>query len=173
MEQICEGFDRAIRVEELEDSSLRARKLTETTKRMIGSPNYFQKFGRPQKIDDLNDHRLLHHSNQANGSVWKVIAPSGEKREKRTAGWLKVNDGQSLLNAAVSGLDIAYRPSVLLALLAEAKRQGLLQEAIPGLPVKILGICAVYPPGRFTQPRVRAFIDFLARRYMDKGPDNC
>ena len=173
VELICEGFDRAIRVEELEDSSLRASKLTETTKRMIGSPNYFQKFGRPQKIDDLNDHRLLHHSNQANGSVWKVIAPSGEKREKRTAGWLKVNDGQSLLNAAVSGLDIAYRPSVLLALLAEAKRQGLLQEAIPGLPVKILGICAVYPPGRFTQPRVRAFIDFLARRYMDKGPDNC
>ena len=49
----------AIRVGELEDSSLRARKLTETTKRMIGSPNSFQKFGRPQKIDDLNDHKLL------------------------------------------------------------------------------------------------------------------
>jgi hypothetical protein len=69
VEQISEGFDRAIRVEELEDSSLRARKLTETTKRMIASPNYFQKLGRPQKIDDLNDHKLLHHSNQANRSV--------------------------------------------------------------------------------------------------------
>ena len=170
MELISEGFDMAIRVEELEDSSLRAPKLTETTKRMIGSPNYFQKLGRPQKIGDLNDHRLLHHSNQANRNVWKVIAPSGEKRQVRTAGWLTVNDGQSLLNAAVSGLGIAYCPSVLLA---EAKRQGLLQEAIPGLPVGILGICAVCPPGRFTQPKVRAFIDFLARRYMDKGPENC
>ena len=78
VELISEGFDMAIRVGELEDSSLRARKLTETTKRMIGAPSYFQKFGRPQKIDDLNDHKLLHYSNQANGNVWKITAPSGD-----------------------------------------------------------------------------------------------
>jgi DNA-binding transcriptional LysR family regulator len=168
VELISEGFDMAIRVGELEDSSLRARKLTETTKRMIGSPNSFQKFGRPQKIDDLNDHKLLQYSNQAKGNAWKVIALSGKKGQVRTAGWLTVNDGQSLLNAAVSGLGIACLPSVRFA---EAKRQGLVEEAIPGLPVGILGICAVCPPGRFTQPKVRAFIDFPARRYMDKGPD--
>ena len=103
VELISEGFDLAIRVGELEDSSLRARKLTETTRRMIASPSYFQKHGRPLKIDDLNDHKLLHYSNQANGNVWKLTAPSGEKRQVRTAGWLTVNDGQSLLNAAVSG----------------------------------------------------------------------
>jgi DNA-binding transcriptional LysR family regulator len=168
VELISEGFDLAIRVGELEDSSLRARKLTETTKRMIASPSYFQKYGRPMKIDDLNDHKLLHYSNQANGNVWKLTAPSGEKRQVRTAGWLTVNDGQSLLNAAVSGLGIAYLPSFLYA---DAMKDGLVEEAIPGLPVETLGIYAVYPPGRFTQPKVRAFIDFLARRYMDKGPD--
>ena len=59
----------AIRVGELEDSSLRARKLTETTKRMIASPDYFKKFGQPERIDDLNDHKLLHYSNQAAGNV--------------------------------------------------------------------------------------------------------
>jgi DNA-binding transcriptional LysR family regulator len=80
-----------------------------------------------------------------------------------------VNDGQSLLNAAVSGLGIAYLPSFLYA---DAMRQGLVEEAIPGLPVEVLGHLCVYPPGRFTQPKVRAFIDFLAKRYMDKGPDN-
>jgi DNA-binding transcriptional LysR family regulator len=169
VELISEGFDMAIRVGELEDSTLRARKLTETTKRMIGAPSYFQKFGRPQKIDDLNDHKLLHYSNQANGNVWKITAPSGEKRQVRSVGWLTVNDGQSLLNAAISGLGIAYLPSFLYA---DAMRQGLVEEAIPGLPVEVLGIYAVYPPGRFTQPKVRAFIDFLARRYADKGPDN-
>jgi len=103
------------------------------------------------KIDDLNDHKLLHYSNQANGNVWKLTA-----------------DGQSLLNAAVSGLGIAYLPSFLYA---DAMKDGLVEEAIPGLPVETLGIYAVYPPGRFTQPKVRAFIDFLARRYIDKGPD--
>ena len=51
-------------------------------------------------------------------------------------------------------------------------RDGLVEEAIPGLPTEVLGIYAVYPPGRFTQPKVRAFIDFLAKQLMDKGPDN-
>jgi DNA-binding transcriptional LysR family regulator len=86
----------------------------------------------------------------------------------RTAGWLTVNDGQSLLNAAISGLGIAYLPSFLYA---DAMKQGLVEEAINDLPVETLGIYAVYPPGRFTQPKVRAFIDFLANAFANKGPD--
>jgi len=168
VELISEGFDMAIRVGELEDSSLRARKLTETTKRMIASPDYFKKFGRPLKIDDLNDHKLLHYSNQAAGNVWKITAPSGEKRQVRTAGSLTVNDGQSLLNAAVGGLGIAYLPSFLYA---DYLREGLLEDAIPDLPVETQGIYAVYPPGRYTQPKVRAFIDFLVDKFREKGPD--
>ena len=168
VELISEGFDMAIRIGELEDSTLRARKLTETTKRMVGSPDYFKKYGRPQKIDDLNEHKLLHYSNQANNAVWKLTAPSGEKRQVRTAGWLTVNDGQSLLNAAISGLGIAYLPSFLYA---EALAEGLVEEAIPDLPIDTQGIYAVYPPGRFTQPKVRAFIDFLVQAFVDKGPD--
>jgi DNA-binding transcriptional LysR family regulator len=168
VELISEGFDMAIRIGELEDSTLRARKLTETTIRMIASPDYFKKFGRPSKIDDLNEHTLLHYSNQANSAVWKLTAPSGEKRQVRTSGWLTVNDGQSLLNAAISGLGIAYLPSFLYA---DAMQNGLVEEAIPDLPVEKQGIYAVYPPGRFTQPKVRAFIDFLVRAFADKGPD--
>ncbi len=169
VELISEGFDMAIRIGELEDSTLRARKLTETTRRMIASPDYFKKFGRPTKIDDLNEHKLLHYSNQANSAVWKLTAPSGEKRQVRTSGWLTVNDGQSLLNAAISGLGIAYLPSFLYA---DSMQKGLVEEAIPDLPVETQGIYAVYPPGRFTQPKVRAFIDFLVQAFADKGPDN-
>jgi DNA-binding transcriptional LysR family regulator len=156
----------AVRIGELEDSTLRARKLAATTKRMIASPSYFQRFGRPMRIDDLNEHKLLHYSNQSNGNLWKVTAPSGEKRQIRTSGWLTVNDGQSLLNAAVAGLGIAYLPTFLYA---DAMRDGLVEEAIPDLPVDPLGIYAVYPPGRFTQPKVRAFIDFLVRKFADKS----
>ena len=168
VELISEGYDMAIRVGDLEDSSLRARKLTETAQRMIGSPTYFERYGRPQRIDDLNDHKLLHYANSASTAVWKLTAPSGEKRQVRTAGWLTVNDGQSLLNAAISGLGIAYLPSFLYA---DALRAGQVEEAMPDLPVEVLGIYAVYPPGRFTQPKVRAFIDFLVGRFADKGPD--
>jgi len=169
VELISEGFDMAIRVGEMEDSSLRARKLCETQKRMIAAPRYFEKFGRPEKIDDLNDHKLLHYSNQSSGNVWKITAPSGEKRQVRTAGWLTVNDGQSLLNAAVGGLGIAYLPSFLYA---EPMRRGLLVDAIPDLPYETQGIYAVYPPGRYTQPKVRAFIDFLVDQFRERGADD-
>ncbi len=169
VELISEGFDLAVRIGELEDSTLRARKLCETNRRMIASPEYFEKYGRPQKIDDLNEHKLLHYSNNSAGNVWKLTAPSGEKRQVRTAGWLTVNDGQSLLNAAISGLGIAYLPSFLYA---EAMERGEVMEAIPELPMETQGIFAVYPPGRFTQPKVRAFIDFLVHAFAEKGPDN-
>ncbi|SDW80056.1 LysR family transcriptional regulator [Litoreibacter albidus] len=168
VELISEGFDLAIRIGEMEDSSLRARKLTETTKRLIASPAYFEQFGRPEKIDDLNNHKLLHYSNQSAGNVWKITAPSGEKRQVRTQGWLTVNDGQSLLNACVSGLGIAYLPSFLYA---DALRQGLVEEAMPELPKETQGIYAVYPPGRYTQPKVRTFIDFLVEAFKEKGPE--
>ncbi|MEJ1999490.1 MAG: LysR family transcriptional regulator [Maritimibacter sp.] len=169
VELISEGFDMAIRVGELEDSSLRARKIAETTRRMVASPNYFQKYGRPMRIDDLNEHKLLHYSSQASGNVWKIPAASGELRQVRTAGWLSVNDGQSLLNAAIAGLGIAYLPSFLYA---DAMAKGLVEDAIPELPQDVQNIYAVYPPGRFTQPKVRAFIDFLVNVFADKGPDN-
>ncbi len=101
-------------------------------------------------------------------AVWKLTAPSGEKRQVRTAGWLTVNDGQSLLNACVGGLGIAYLPSFLYA---DAMAQGLVEVAIPDLPIETQGIYAVYPPGRFTQPKVSAFIDYLVHTLADKGPD--
>lgn len=169
VELISEGFDVAVRIGELEDSTLRARKLTETVKRMVASPKYIQQFGHPQKIDDLNEHKLLHYSSQSSGSVWRLTAPSGEKRQVRTAGWLSVNDGQSLLNAAISGLGIAYLPSYLYA---DALKSGEVVDAMPSLPDEVQGVYAVYPPGRFTQPKVRAFIDFLVASFAEKGPMN-
>ena len=159
----------AIRIGEMEDSSLRARKISQTTQRLIASPKYFQQHGRPMRIDDLSEHRLLHFSNQASANVWKIAAPSGEVRQVRGAGWLTVNDGQSLLNAAVKGMGIAYLPSYLYH---DAMAQGLVEDVIPELPRMTLGIHAVYPPGRYTQPKVRAFIDFLVERFADRGPDD-
>jgi len=167
VELVAEGFDLAVRIGDLEDSSLRARKLATADKMMIASPGYLQEYGRPARIDDLNAHKLLHYSNQSSGNVWRVTAPSGEKRQVRSAGWLTVNDGQSLLNAALGGLGIAFLPEFLCG---EALRDGTLVPAIEGQAPEVQGIYAVYPPGRYTQPKVRAFIDFLVDSFRDRGP---
>ena len=71
--------------------------------------------------------------------------------------------------ARIAGLGIAYLPSFLYA---DAMSAGMVEEAIPELPIETQGIFAVYPPGRFTQPKVRAFIDFLVHSFADKGPDS-
>lgn len=167
VELTSEGFDMAVRVGEVDDSTLKARKLAETTRRMVASPGYFRKYGRPERIDDLNEHRLLHYSAQGGNAVWRLTAPSGEKRQVRTAGGLSVNDGQSLLNATISGLGIAYLPSFLYA---KSMADGLVEDAIPDLPHEPLGIYAVHPQGRYTQPKVRAFTDFLAQHFAGTGP---
>ena len=70
-----------------------------------------------------------------------------------------------MLNAAIAGLGIAYLPNYLYA---QAMEDGLIEEAMPALPVETQGIYAVYPPGRFTQPKVRAFIDFLVEAFSSK-----
>ena len=168
VEMISEGFDMAIRVGALEDSSLRARHLADTARKLVGAPAYFEKHGRPQTIDDLDGHRLLHQATDAQGAGWKITDPSGELRQVRSAGCLTVNDGQSLLNAAIAGLGIAYLPAFLYT---DALRQGLVEEAMSGLPAEVQGIYAVYPQGRFVQPKVRAFIDFLVRHFANKGPE--
>ena len=167
VELISEGFDVAIRMGEMEDSTLKARRICDTTMRMIGSPAYFAAHGHPERIEDLNEHRLLHFSNEAQGNVWKLLAPSGERRFVRSTGALTVNDGQALLKAAIGGFGIAFLPSFLFG---EALRAGEVEEAMPHLPMEIQSLHAVYPPGRYTQPKLRAFIDFLVDQFKDKGP---
>jgi DNA-binding transcriptional LysR family regulator len=169
IELISEGYDAAIRVGEMEDSTLRARKIADCTLRMVASPKYLAAHGRPRRIDDLSIHKLLHYSNQANNSVWKMTSHSGEKRHVLTTGSLTVNDGQSLLNAAINGLGIAYLPSFLYYAALET---GLVEDVMPELPKERQGIYVVYPPGKYTQPKVRAFIDFLAETFAKKGPDH-
>ncbi|MDB9856990.1 LysR family transcriptional regulator [Amylibacter sp.] len=166
---LSEGFDLAIRIGEMQDSSLRARKLADTSMRVIGSPKYFYEHGVPQKIDDLAQHKLLHFSNQSSGNSWKITSASGEKRLIRAGGALTVNDGQSLLQAAEAGLGIAYLPSFLYH---EAVEYGRLKAVLPDLPVEQLGIHVVYPPGLYTQPKLRAFIDFLVEHFKNKGPED-
>ena len=147
IELISEGYDAAIRIREMEDSTLRARKIADSTLRMVASPKYLEVHGRPRRIDDLSAHKLLHYSNQSNNAVWKMTSLSGEKRHVRTTGSFTVNDGQSLLNAAINGLGIAYLPSFLYH---TAMDTGLVEDVMPELPKERQGIYVVYPPGKFT-----------------------
>ena len=160
---LSEGFDAAIRVGQLYDSPLRARKLTETTIRMVASPDYLEKNGTPKRLEELNAHKLLHYSNHPASSVWKIMSATGELWQIRAVGSLSVNHGQSLLNAAINGLGIAYLPNFLYA---DALREQKIVDVMPHLPRDNQGIYFIYPEDRITQPKVRAFMGFLEHAFL-------
>ncbi|MEP2027950.1 MAG: LysR family transcriptional regulator [Paracoccaceae bacterium] len=168
VELVSEGFDMAIRMGEPDNSSLRSCLLTKTRKVMVASPSYIQRSGRPLKIDDLCEHKLLHYSNPASDAVWKLKSATGETRQVYTAGWLTVNDGQSLLNAAISGLGIAYLPTYLCA---EALESGQVENINLATSNDAQGIFAVYPSNSFVQPKVRAFVNFLRHSFAGDSPN--
>ena len=169
VELIAEGFDMAIRIGTLADSSLKARKLASARGVLAASPAYLEANGTPRTIDDLTEHRLLHYSQLSTGNFWRLRGPSGEERQVRVGGRLTVNNGEALMKAAEAGLGIAQVPAFILG---DAVTSGRLIEVLPGRPPEILGIYAVYPQARFPQPKLRAFVDFLADRFKGKGPND-
>jgi DNA-binding transcriptional LysR family regulator len=169
VELVAEGFDLAIRIGVLADSSLRARKLADVRRVLAASPAYLAEMGVPETIDDLNGHRLLHYSHLAGGNFWRLRGRSGEERQVRVGGRLTANNGESLMKAAEAGLGIALLPSFILG---AALRTGRLVEVLPDREPELLGVHALYPESPFPQPKLRAFIDFLAERFRGIGPDD-
>lgn len=167
VELVSEGFDLAIRIGTLADSSLKARKLAETRTLLAAAPSYLAEHGAPRSLDDLSSHRLLQYSNLATGNTWRLRSATGEERHVRVAGRLVVNNGEALMRAAEAGLGIALLPDFMLG---DALVTGRLAEVLPARPHIPLGVHAVYPQGRFPQPKLRAFVDFLAETYRTFGP---
>lgn len=168
VELLAEGFDLAIRIGTLADSSLKAKKLAETRTIIVASPAYVSEASVPRTIDDLNDHRLLHYSQLSTGNFWRLHTSAGEERQIRVGGRLTVNNGEALMRAAEAGLGIAQVPSFMLG---DALASGRLVELLPDRPRELLGVYAVYPQGRFPQPKLRAFIDFLSDHFKKSGAD--
>jgi DNA-binding transcriptional LysR family regulator len=159
VELVAEGFDMAVRIGNLADSSLKARKLAEARGLLVASPEYLAREGAPASIDELTSHHLLHYSNQSTGNFWRLRAPSGEERQVRVGGRLTANNGDALLKAAEAGIGIALVPSFAIG---DALTSGRVVQVLPQAMPEPLGIHAVYPPGPFPQPKLRALIDFLA-----------
>lgn len=167
VELVAEGFDLAIRIGALPDSSLKARKLTETHLFLVASPAYLARRGAPRTLEELAGHNLLHYSNLASGSGWRLRGAAGEERTVRAVGRLTVNNGDALLRAAADGLGVAMTPAFIGA---DALRGGEVVEVLPEARPDPLGIWAIYPAGRFPQPKLRVFIDFLVERFRGAGP---
>jgi DNA-binding transcriptional LysR family regulator len=159
---VGEGFDLAVRIGHLEDSSLIARRLTATRMVVCASPTYLE--GRPRVVrpSDLLDHDCLLYAQQVGGTAWRFA--DGET--VTVTGRLRSDSGDALLAAALAGWGVAQLPDFYLA---EPLASGALVPLLEEFEPEPLGVWAVYPQRRHLSVKVRLAVDRLAERLAPDG----
>jgi LysR family transcriptional regulator, regulator for bpeEF and oprC len=160
---IEEGIDVAVRLGVLHDSSLIARRLTAAQYRLVGTPGYFAKHGKPKSLDDVPKHNCLAFTSRDTRLTrdWRFL--SGKSETTLTPrGTMSFSDGGALCEAACSGYGLAQMHDYYLDTeIARGKLVSVLDQFKPQPDP----IWLVYPPTRHLTPKVRAFVDFMTARF--------
>ncbi|MCK8456961.1 LysR family transcriptional regulator [Sphingomonas faeni] len=159
---VAEGFDIALRIAELPDSSLRARRLCTIQAHLVAAPRYLEANGTPTHPAQLGEHKLFGYSNVV--GPWRFQGPGGAEVSVRAEGPLTANSGEAIVPALVAGLGIARLPDFIIdAYLATGALTTILPEWAPA-PI---GLHLLTPPSPLRPARVEALIEFLTRRLRD------
>ena len=155
-----EGFEAAIRIGQLPDSSLIARPLAPYRLMICASPDYLARRGTPRHPAELSQHDCLSFSPAALAH-WRLTGEDGVCSVP-VSGRLQVNHGQALRVAALHGMGIVLQPAFLLETDVRAGRlvQLFPTHALPSRPLSV-----VYLPDRYRSPKLRSFVDFLVERF--------
>jgi DNA-binding transcriptional LysR family regulator len=163
---IGEGFDAAIRIATLPDSSLLARRLCDMPRHVVASPAYFEKHGRPTHPADLADHSCLGYTYLSTPGVWHFSNAAGETASVRPSGPLRANNGDAVLPTLLAGLGIADLPAFICG---EALASGELEAVLTDWSQSPSGVYLVTPPGGPRPARVEVLLDYLAKRLGRAG----
>ena len=151
---IDEGYDLAIRLGQLEDSSMMAKRLGSRTQYVCASPVYVSTFGIPHSLSELEQHNCL----LGTLDYWR-FQENGKTRNVRVKGNLSCNSGHALVDAAIKGIGIIQLPDYyVLPYLEDGQLIPLLEQNRQ--PDE--GIWALYPHNRHLSPKVRMLLDYLS-----------
>jgi len=150
---IRDGFDLAIRLGTMKDSSLLARRLCERTEYVCASPAYFEAHGVPHTLNELQDHNCL----EGTSSTW-LFQENNHRREWRIKGNWKSNSGPAVLEAVKQGLGIAQLPDYYVKPLLDS---GELISILNQYRYPLSGVWLVYPKARQQVPRLKLLCDYL------------
>ena len=162
LDVIEEGFDLAVRIGHLEDSSLIARRLAPVRMALCAAPDYVARHGAPQVPADLAQHNCLIYTYAAAQSEWRFTDGEGKEHAAHITGRLLANNGDLLRVAALQGQGVALGPTFILG---DDLRAGTLIRLLPTYTPPEVGLYAVYPPSRHLSTKVRSFVDFLVTRF--------
>jgi DNA-binding transcriptional LysR family regulator len=159
---IAGGIDVAIRIADLPDSSLIARRLCPVRRWVVGAPEYFARHGRPMGPSDLRQHACLGYEYLATGETWRFTDANGNEEAVRVKGPLAANNADALTFALEQGCGVALQPDFLVW---EALRDGRLETALDDWSAPELALHLITPPGGPRPARVAVLLELLARRF--------
>ena len=158
-----EGYDLAVRIARLPNSSLVSRKLASTRLVLCASPGYLKKHGKPKHPSELANHTVLSYSLLATGDNWNFNGPEGAV-SVTVKPIMRTNSGDTCIAAARKHKGVVLQPSFMVN---SDLQSGALVELMPSYRSIEFGIFAVYPTRQYVSPKVRALIDFLAKALKD------
>lgn len=156
-----EGVDVAIRISELVDSTLIARRLAPTRIVVCATPDYLEKRGHPLHPDDLLEHCCIVDRNFRNGSNWK-FQENGKEKYVSVDGRIIVNNAESVRKIVLADSGIALIPSFVIG---QDIKQGRLKILLPEYEGSNLGLYAIYAHNKYLAAKVRVFVDFCIQRF--------
>lgn len=164
VEIIEEGFDVAIRIGKLPDSSLVARKLAPMRRYVCATPEYFETYGRPKHPNDLAAHNCLLYTYEATGTRWRLKGPDGPVTVQ-VSGSLHVNNGDFIRQVVLCGAGVGFLPGFIVD---TDIREGRVQAVLEEWSESDAAVFAVYPHRRHVAAKVRSFVDFMAERFAKR-----
>src|SRR5277367_1736171 len=159
---IGEGFDAALRIARLPDSSLIARRLCAVARHTVAAPSYLKRYGRPTHPMHLAQHKCFGYAYLSTPDVWHYTNAAGEQANVRPGGPLRVNNGEAVMPALVAGLGIADLPDFIVG---EAIASGEVEVILKGWHQPEGAVHLVTPPGGPRPARVEVLAEFLAAKF--------
>lgn len=153
LDLVAEGYDLAVRLGKLEDSTLMARRLASRTLYVCASPAYLSARGTPHSLSELAHHNCL----LGNLDYWR-FQEAGQPRNVRVSGNIRCDSGRALLDAVLKGIGIVQLPGYYVK---RALDSGALVPLLTHYQEDDDGIWAVYPHNRHLSPKVRMLLDFF------------
>ena len=154
------GYDLAIRIGKLSDSTMMAKKLSRRTNFVCAAPAYLEKYGTPHALSELSQHNCL----LGTRDYWHFIE-NGKNADKeknlRVSGTVQYNSGHSLVDAALKGLGIVQLPDYYVQ---QYLASGELVSLLDNYREPEESIWAIYPHNRHLSPKIRLLVDYLAER---------
>lgn len=162
---VGDRFDLSLRIATMVDSSMLARQLCKVRILLVGSPQYFERHGRPRHPSDLAQHKALQYAYSRNGTHWRFKHARHGEFTQSMAVRMQANNAEALTPALLAGQGVALQPAFLVW---QELQSGALETVMEDWQVDPIALHILTPPGRNRPARVQALIEHLAQSFASE-----